>query len=223
MTSIFNMFARSPIKLLQKHMVVVGQCAATLAPFFEAVFVNDWEKAERLRHDITSLEHEADEIKRDVRLNVPHKLFMSVTRSDVLALVSLQDLIANRSKDISGVILGRHMQFPESLQPAMRTFLERSISAATQATQAINELDELQEAGFSGKEVKIIERMIQELARIEHETDELQITLRANIFQLERTLAPVDVMFLYKIIEWIGVLADQAQNVGDRLQMLIAS
>ncbi|HBP75141.1 MAG TPA: phosphate transport regulator, partial [Alcanivorax sp.] len=35
-------------------------------------------------------------------------------------------------------------------------------------------------------------------------------------------LPPVDVIFLYKIIEWIGDLADRAQKVGGRLQLLLA-
>ena len=35
-------------------------------------------------------------------------------------------------------------------------------------------------------------------------------------------MPPVDVMFLYKIIDRIGELADCAQKVGSRLQLLIA-
>ena len=30
-------------------------------------------------------------------------------------------------------------------------------------------------------------------------------------------------MFLYKVIDWVGELADRAQKVGSRLQRLIAS
>ena len=52
--------------------------------------------------------------------------------------------------------------------------------------------------------------------------DEQQITIRATLFKLESELSPVDVIFLYKIIEWVGDLADRAQKVGGRLQMLVA-
>jgi predicted phosphate transport protein (TIGR00153 family) len=222
MSSIFNMFARSPIRRVQKHMVVVEKCVLSLEPFFDAVFAGDWAVATECRQTIADLENEADDLKRKVQLNMPRRLFMSVPRSDVLALVRQQDMIADCAKDISGVILGREMQFPDTLKAQYKAFLCRCIDATEQARQVIDELEELQEAGFRGQEVKVIEKMIAGLATIETETDQLQISVRSTMFQIEKEWPPVDVMFMYKIIEWTGMLADRAQNVGDRLQMLIA-
>lgn len=222
MTSIFNMFGRSPLKYLEQHMVIVEQCVMTLGPFMDAVFADDWVKAGEARTEIAQLENQADDIKRDVRLNMPSRLFMPVSRSDVLALVGVQDSVANQAKDISGVVYGRQMVFPDAIKAQYKAFLSRCIDAVRQAEQAINELDELQEAGFSGQEVKVIERMIRELAKIEFETDELQVEIRSQLYQLEKDWPPVDMMFLYKVIEWTGMVADRAQAVGDRLQMLIS-
>ncbi|MEE2652182.1 MAG: DUF47 family protein, partial [Pseudomonadota bacterium] len=42
------------------------------------------------------------------------------------------------------------------------------------------------------------------------------------LYDIERELPPVDVMFLYKIIELIGELSDKSQKVGSRLQIVIA-
>jgi hypothetical protein len=42
------------------------------------------------------------------------------------------------------------------------------------------------------------------------------------LFQIEDSLPPVDVMFLYKIIDRLGELADVSQKVGSRLLLLIA-
>ena len=67
-----------------------------------------------------------------------------------------------------------------------------------------------------------MEDLIEELDRLERANDEQQITIRATLFKLESELPPVDVIFLYKIIEWVGDLADRAQKVGGRLQMLVA-
>ena len=35
-------------------------------------------------------------------------------------------------------------------------------------------------------------------------------------------MKPVSVMMWYRLIEWIGDLADYAEKVGDRLRLLIA-
>lgn len=222
MASIFNMFGKSPIAPLQGHMAKVTECAQMLLPFFDAVFAGNWGEADTMQSKIAQLENDADDIKREVRSNLPKGLFTAIDRADVLALLSLQDLIANRAKDIAGVILGRRMSFPVEIVTLYTTFLKRCIDATIQAGQAIYELDELQEAGFGGREVRVIKTMIDELSTIEHETDELQIEVRSTVFKIEQQWPPVDIMFLYQVIEWTGELADKAQNVGDRLHMLLA-
>ena len=45
----------------------------------------------------------------------------------------------------------------------------------------------------------------------------MQIGLRQQLQTVEHKYNPIDVMFLYKILEWVGDLADQAERVGARL------
>jgi len=221
-TPFLNMFGRSPIRPLEAHMSRVHACVQELKPFFDAVISQDWEKAASLQRDIVRLENEADIMKRDLRLHLPKGLFMTVSRSDLLDLLNVQDRLANKAKDIAGMVLGRKMIFPEPTLLCFKEFLQRCIEASKQANTVIHELDELMETSFSGNEMKLVEKMIQNLSQIERDTDEKQIRLRHILFDLEKNLPPVDVMFLYKIIEWTGDLADHAQEVGDRLQILLA-
>jgi predicted phosphate transport protein (TIGR00153 family) len=86
----------------------------------------------------------------------------------------------------------------------------------------MNELDELLETGFGGREAALVESMVMELEQIERDTDLMQIDVRRALFKLEKDLPPVDVMFLYQIIEWIGDVADRAERVGNRLEQLLA-
>jgi len=143
-------------------------------------------------------------------------------RKRILDLISVQDKVANKAKDISGLMLGRQMSIPPVLADVMRDYVQGAIDTSAQAQKAINELDELIETGFSGREIQIVEELIEELDRLERNNDEQQITIRSTLFKLESELPPVDVIFLYKIIEWVGDLADRAQKVGGRLQMLVA-
>lgn len=221
-TPFLNMFGRSPIKPLEAHMAKVHVCVKELEPFFAAVFTQNWSEVERLQRNIVLLENEADKMKRELRLHLPNSLFTSVSRSDLLELLNVQDGLANKAKDIAGLVMGRKMIFPEAVIKLFMDFLKRCIDASKQADVAIHELDELLETGFSGNEVKHVDNMITKLSRIEHETDELQIQLRQIMFNLEDQIPPVKVMFLYKIIEWTGELADDARAVGDNLQILVA-
>ncbi|WP_304641461.1 TIGR00153 family protein [Pseudomonas sp.] len=217
-----NLFGRSPIGPMQQHIAKANECAAQLMPFIDAVIASDWATAETVQKQIAELEREADKLKKDVRVHLPKSLFLPVPRTDLLELLSVQDKVANRAKDIAGLMLGRQMAIPAPLQPAFRAFVQRSVDASAQALKAMNELDELLETGFSGREVTLVEKLIDELDRIEHDSDNLQIKLRSELFRIEKDLPPVDVMFLYQIIEWIGDVADRAQRVGNRLELLMA-
>ena len=217
-----SLFGRSPIGPMQQHIAKAHECAANLVPFFEAVMAEDWAKVEQVQQEMSRLEHEADKLKKSVRLHLPKSLFLPVPRSDLLELLSVQDKVANRAKDIAGLMLGRQMAIPQALQPLMRTYVQRSVDASAQALKAMNELDELLETGFAGREAVLVETLIEELGSIENDTDRLQIEVRRNLFKLEKDLPPVDVMFLYQIIDWVGDVADRAQRVGNRLEQLLA-
>ncbi len=217
-----QMFARSPFKPMQEHIAKAQQCAEQLIPFFEASFADDWALAEQLQQKIAKLENEADDIKKEVRQSVPSSLFLPVPRTDLLSLLRMQDRIANRAKDISGIMLGRKMSVPSCIQKEMLEFVSAAVKTSEQALTALNELDELVGAGFRGREVDVVEALINKLDDLEHETDELEREIRHSVFQVEKELDPIDAIFLYKVISWIGDLADRAQDVGGRLQLLIA-
>lgn len=222
MGSIFNMFGPSPIRPIEQHMRKVHQCAKQLYPFFEATLKNDWKTASEIKNKIISIEKEADKIKRDLRLHLPTGLFLPVSRTDLLELLSAQDKIANKAEDIAELITSRQMTIPKTLVSLFMPFLNRCLDASKQACKAINELDELLETGFRGSEVKIVEEMIVKLDEIEHDSDKKLADIRHQIFTLEKDLSAIDIMFLYKLVQWIGDLADHAQTVGGRLQILIA-
>lgn len=217
-----RIFGSSPVNQIQQHMQKAHACAQQLVLLFAAASTCNWNEVSKLLEQITELEHEADAIKKSIRRQLPNVLFMPVARADLLDLVTAQDKIANRARDIAGLLLGRRMLLPENTQSAFQDFVKRAIDASAQANKTVGELSQLFESGFRGAEVKIMESMIEQLDRIEHDTDVMEIKLRAQLFEIEKSLPPVDVMFLYKIIDWIGELANDAQRIGRRLQLLLA-
>ncbi|MDP5292094.1 TIGR00153 family protein [Oceanimonas sp. CHS3-5] len=220
--TILGLFAKSPIKPLQKHVMKVHEAAQQLVPFFDAMWEQDWENAERIQRRISQLEREADALKREIRLKLPRGLFMPVERTDMLELLTQQDKIANKAKDISGRIVGRQMAIPVELKSAFMDYLNRCIDATAQASKAIDELDELLETGFKGREMDLVTDMIHQLDLIEDDTDVMQARLRKQLQAIEENYNPIDVMFLYKILEWVGDLADQAERVGSRLELMLS-
>ena len=105
------------------------------------------------RNRITGFEHEADDLKKEIRLHLPKSLFMPVPREDLLELLLVQDKMANRAKDVSGIVLGRKMHIPPVIAAEFQEFVKRNVDASKQARKSVRELDELFTSGFRGAEV----------------------------------------------------------------------
>ncbi len=217
-----NIFGESPVKPLEKHVNIAYRCTRELNKFFAAVVKEDWVTANKSRDKISALEHEADNLKKKIRLHLPKSLFMPVPRQDLLELLLVQDKMANRTKDISGIVLGRKMKIPAAIADDFLEFVSRNVDAAKQARKSVRELDELFTSGFRGAEVSLVESLIEELDQMETDTDDRQAQLRRDLFKIEGELEPVDVMFLYRVIELIGEVADMAERVGRRLELLLS-
>jgi len=159
-----NIFGKSPVLPLEKHANIAYKAAKSLIEFFEAVIADDWDKAKQMRATITDLEHEADDLKKEIRIHLPKSLFMPVPREDLLELLLVQDKMANRAKDISGLVLGRRLRIPAEVAAEFLEFLKRNIDAARQARKSVRELDELFTSGFRGAEAALVESLIGDIA-----------------------------------------------------------
>jgi predicted phosphate transport protein (TIGR00153 family) len=217
-----SIFGSSPVVPLEKHVNIAYKAARDLGMFFEAVIEEDWERATEARESIIRFEHQADDLKKEIRTHLPKSLFMPVPREDLLELLLVQDQMANRAKDVSGIVLGRKLAIPPEIADEFLEFVMRNIDAAKQARKSVRELDELFTSGFRGAEAELVESLLEELDQIETDTDERQAALRWSLFKVEKNLDPIDAMFLYQVIEMTGDIADMAERVGRRLELLLS-
>ena len=217
---IVDLLAKSPIKPLQEHMCKACECIEILGEFLDAAAANEWDKATKLQLKIVAAEKEADEIKNSIRANLPKSIWMPFARSDVIEMLPIQDRLANKAKDITGLMLGRQIIFPESMTEPLNQLYQLSKDASAKAYDAIKELDELLESGFSGSELSLVQNLLSDLNNIENLNDSAQIELRNHLMGLENDIPAVQVMFLYRIIDLLGDIADVSQRIGNRLLLL---
>ncbi len=217
-----NLMKRSPFKGLQEHMRVVLECVHEVPPLFKSLCDGDQAGVQAAKERIFEKENVADDIKNDLRAHLPNSLFMPVDRRDLLEVLHIQDSIADTAQDIARLFIERPMEVPAPLSEPLRALAEHCIETCEQASRIIEELDELVETGFRGPQASRVASMLDELNRIEHETDELQLELTRLLFRHEDDMNPVSVILWLRIIEWVGDLADLAEQVGDRLRLMIA-
>lgn len=217
-----NLFGRSPIRPMQQHMKASVACAREILPLFEAMAAGRTEDLAEIRERINELEHEADRIKNEIRSHLPKRLFLAIERRDMLEILDSQDSIADVAQDIAELVEMRGMVTPEVLKKPLLALVKRVLTACEAAEFVIKELDELVETGFRGREATRVERMIDDLSRIESDTDELAEKAQRELFAIENELG-VGTVFWHEIIKWVADLADYSERIGNRLRLLIAS
>ncbi|MDH3579463.1 MAG: TIGR00153 family protein [Hyphomicrobiales bacterium] len=221
-TPFASLFGRSPFKPMQEHMRVVRKCAAQVTKLFEALCKGDQKKVEAVKERIFELENEADAIKNELRAHLPKSLFMPVDRRDLLEVLDLQDSIADTAQDIAGLLVERKMEVAEGMDQPLLIMVRRCVDACDQASRIIERLDELVETGFRGPESEAVIEMVEQLNKIESDTDQMGLELARSLFVHEDKMNPVSVVFWYDLIRMIGELADYAEKVGNRLRLLLA-
>lgn len=222
MSLLGNLFGASPIRPMQRHMKAAVACARELLPLFEDMAAGNADTFVEHRGKIDGLEHQADDIKNEIRSKLPNRLFMAFERRDMLEILDNQDSIADRAQDIAGLVDQRSMVIPPPLVETMLDLARKVIATCEHAESVIQELDELLETGFSGREADRVQAMISMLNSLESETDVLAERAQRKLFSLEDELG-VSTVFWYELINLTGRMADHAERVGNRLRLLIAS
>ena len=216
-----RLFGPNPFSLLKSHMRVVLRSAEELPTLFEAVMDQRQDDVEVIQQRIFAIEAEADVIKKEVRRHLPRTILLPVNRADLIELLSMQDRIANVAQDVAGLVVERRMEVPDCLRDHLMPFVQDCLAVCRYAATIIEELDELLETGFSGPEEQTVSEMIDELNRLEHASDESGMAISRALFRHEDAIKPVSVIFWHRLIEWIGDTADNAEAVGERLQLMI--
>lgn len=221
-TPLSNLFRKSPFKPIQEHMRVVFSCSCLIPPLFDAIYAQDKSQIQDLAKQINGLETEADKIKSTFRLNMPTSLLLPVDRKDLLGLISDQDSIADTAESISQIVSFRDMTVPDELKAVLDELLEGTMESVSDAKEIIEQLDELLEVGFTGREIDKVTDMIAGVRRGEHNIDTILHRARKTLFSIEAQLDPVSVMFWYKILDRIGSISDQSENIADRLLLFLS-
>ena len=217
-----NLLRQSPFKPVQQHMRVVSRCVEKIPALFEAMIKKEQEQIDVLAAAIGELESEADSIKNEFRIHMPKRVLFAVARRDLLALIQQQDIIADTAEKIGQIVTQRVMEVPESIEEHLLNLVQRTTAICSQAAAMIEQLDELLAVGFGGKQSDLVSEMITNVKRDEHNIDVLISDLNRTLFSIEDQLKPVSVMFWYKLIDLIGEISNQAENMGDRLILFIA-
>lgn len=207
---------------MREHILKVVECVDLLPEFFDALHNEDQAQVIAVREKVYEAEHAADTIKNEMRDNLPRSIFMPINRRDLLDILDLQDSIADTAQDIVTVIVNRNMLAPDVLQEKIMQYVVIARESCLMAGDISQDFDILLETGFGQKEAEKILARIEQLSEKESLADITGLEISRRLFDVEKQMSPIDVIFWYNVFDLIGDLADYAEKVGNRLRLLLA-
>lgn len=220
--TLWKLFRKSPFGPIQEHMKKVVEAAHLMAPLMEHLIADEQEAVLAMAKQVSRVEGEADDIKKDIRAHLPKSLFMPVDRGDLLRQLSAQDSIADAAEDVGVLLTLRKMSPPPWMHECLKDYVAAVLKTVDQSGAVVAELDVLVEASFGGPEADRVIEMVDALHLAEHEADKLQDQIAKLVFQHEDDMKPVAVFMWSKIFNKLGDLANHAENVGDRIRLFVS-
>ena len=221
LSTLVNLFGRSPFAPLQSHMEKVGKCVHMLKDLFQAIEKKDYQAAEKIADSICKLEHEADLTKNDIRNHLPKSLFLPIDRSHLLEILTLQDTIADRAEDVAVLTSLKPLEILDSFKSDFYEFLNKNIEAYDSAQKIIKEMHELLECSFGGIEAEKVRLLVDEVALKEHQADNIQRSLLKALFKAENEMSYTTFHLWQKIFEATAAISNFSEKLAFRVRMTL--
>lgn len=218
-----KLFHKSPFGQLVEHAKKSVECVSELRGVLEHYINEKYEDAEKLVENVSRLEHEADEIKFEIRENLPNQLFMPVARGDLLDMLSEQDHVADFAQDVAVLIGMKRTPIPDEIKDDFIRHVNLCIECAEALEKAVEEVSSILESSFARRDIKELKEHLRVLNEKEHQADIVERALTKKLFALENKVSPISIVHLLKVIDRMDQIANSAENTGGRLRMMMAN
>lgn len=221
MQTLARLFGRSPFIPLQAHMEKVQACIHEIIPLFDALKEKKYDLVAQISAKISKLEHDADLAKNDIRNNLPTAVFLPIARGTLLEILALQDSIADRAEDVGILLTLRNIEILPQFAKEFEIFFTKNLETFDGASLIIQEMGKLLESSFGGSEASKVEKMVERVAFMEHESDLLQRPLLKKLFS-ECDELPAQSFYLWtKVIQELAALSDESEKLANRVRMIL--
>jgi len=157
MTTFLDIFARSPITGLQRHIILVLEVLGLLRGAMSAYLSGDQQTVTGIRERISQLQQQADVAKHELISQLSPQLWSAVRRSELIALANSQDMVIHQAEDLTVFLAAARLDLDDSVVPVtlqrLLEYYDALVGSVSCCQQELAEIDELVETGFAAKPV----------------------------------------------------------------------
>lgn len=220
-----NIFQRlipyqSPLELLLKHASLCTEAAQimkkSVSEYLDGATVDD-KSAE-----IDALEHDADQIKLQIREMSAKLKWTYFNRVDFFELLHNMDSIIDAIDDVLKMLT---MNVVEDLTEDIKTDIRELTVLVAESVQhmyeSVEKLKLIAESAFAPKELENEDERVHVVEKEETSSDTIGIEIGRKLFKKKREMNPVDIMFLNNVVILLTHTEDKAKNVVEKVRMII--
>jgi uncharacterized protein len=215
-----SMFMTSPFEGLQEHAQKVKECAWEFQQAIECYVSKQCQTFEELRQQVITLESEADAIKRRIRGHLPIGTLMPVSKFQLFRYLREQDGVLDAVEDALDWISFRpEPGLPPELEKDFFLLVDAVIDPIEELSKMVSEARIYFQSYSETQRIKVKD-IIRTLRRQEHDADKLEDTLKSKLFNMD--IDAVSIFHLIRLVEFVGSIADHAENAGDMMRAMLA-
>jgi len=216
----FNMFMTSPFEGLQEHAEKVKECSWAFQQAIECYFSPKCKTFEEFRDEVAQLESEADAIKRRIRGHIPKRTMTPVSTFLIFRYLKQQDSVLDAVEDTLDWISYRsETKIPAELEKDFSLLVNAVIDPIENLVSMVAEAREYFK-NYSEKQRVVVKTIIHTLHQQEREVDKFEDIIKRKVFNME--IDAVTIIYLVRLAEIIGSIADHAQNAGDMMSAMLS-
>jgi len=220
-----NIFQRlipyqSPLELLFKHASLCTEAAQimkkSVSEYLDGATVDD-KSAE-----IDALEHDADQIKLQIRELFNKLKWTYFSRVDFFELLHNMDSIIDTTDDVLKMLTMNTVEnIPEDIKTDIRKLTSLVAESVQHMYESIEKLKMVAESAFAPKELENEDERVHVVEKEETSSDTIGIEIGRKLFKKKREMNPVDIMFLNNVVILLTHTEDKAKNVVEKVRMII--
>ncbi len=212
----------SPYKILDEHFKRVCKATRKLDRMVRLYLEGDFSEAASLSVEISKLEHEADELKRNLRASLPKKIFMPIPKGDLLEILASNERIVDTCQDVAQILDMRKTRVPEELHPLFENFLGHIIEAVDSLRDMMNLLEKVLESTFAKVETSEVIALGHMVHEHEYKADSANKQLSKAIYALEGKESPMALFHMMRFSDVLDSVADHAENAALRFVLVVS-
>ena len=211
--------AREPLECLENHAKVVHESLINTAEATRAFLYGNMELFAENSKKVSELESQADMIKRNVRAHLPRGIIMPIDKFELFVYLGKQDSIAGRAEDILQWLTYHHAEFHPDIVTGIEELLEQCTAITAMLPSLIISARSYFQTGDENIRVHV-KNMIRKIREMENVSDGIEHRLKRIIFSLGED--SVAIYYQIKLIDLIGMTADNSESAADIMRSMIA-